>query len=99
MAPLVLTLVVLTLPLSSMWAAQAVKNSFESERNPSKPRPLFAKMTTEGSTKFGTHGSMANTLVSNHHLSPDQLDRLYPDLEAGDAIHVERDFTISSDKA
>lgn len=99
MAPLVLTLVVLTLPLSSMWAAQAVKNSFESDRYPSQPRPLFAKNSTEGSSKSGTQGSMAATLVSKNQLSPDQLDRLYPDLEAGETIQVKRDFTICSEKA
>ncbi|WEW58377.1 pheromone alpha factor receptor [Emydomyces testavorans] len=98
MSPLVLTLVALSLPLSSMWAAQAVKNSFESDRGESQPRPLFANGSSERTYGSGTLGSMAATLVPKRHLTAEQLDRLYPELEAGD-IHVERDFTISSDKA
>ncbi|EEP75387.1 predicted protein [Uncinocarpus reesii 1704] len=96
MSPLSLTLVTLSLPLSSMWAAQAAKNGFEN-KGASDPRPLFARGFSEATHGLGTQPSMAATLVPSRTLTTDQLDKLYPELEAGE-IHVERDFTISSDK-
>ncbi|KMO99950.1 hypothetical protein CISG_05223 [Coccidioides immitis RMSCC 3703] len=92
MAPLVLTLVTLSLPLSSMWAAQAVKNSFEGDnRGPTQQRHLF----TQGSSTAQT--SMASTLVAKRTSSPDHLDRLYPDIDAIE-IRVDRDFTVDIEK-
>ncbi|KMU88355.1 pheromone receptor PREB [Coccidioides immitis H538.4] len=92
MAPLVLTLVTLSLPLSSMWAAQAVKNSFEGDnRGPTQQRHLF----TQGSSTAQT--SMASSLVAKRTSSPDHLDRLYPDIDAIE-IRVDRDFTVDIEK-
>ncbi|KAI1909253.1 pheromone alpha factor receptor [Ophidiomyces ophidiicola] len=95
MPPLVLSLVVLSLPLSSMWAAQATKNSFDAIQGFSEPRPLFGPGSEK--TKTTTQGSMAMN-IPKRQLTADQLDRLYPELETGE-IHVERDFTIRSDTA
>lgn len=96
----VLTLVAVSLPLSSLWAAAATRHSFETV-NSSRQHHLWTgashNTNTPNDNPKGNPSSQSITARANSTaptLTPEQLDRMYPELETGNGISVERKFSI-----
>ncbi|KAK2786719.1 hypothetical protein FQN52_007727 [Onygenales sp. PD_12] len=85
-----LTIMAISLPLSSLWAAATIKHTIETAN--STPHQYLWPSSRNNSvvveSKPGSFSGQATTVrsggsVAASSLSPDQLDRLYPELEAG----------------
>lgn len=100
----ILTLVVISLPLSSLWAAAVLhsRQSPSSDRAGSRPKPweiLVSDSAASASIESAARPfPMASKILSSSsEAAPaDNVDLLYPDLESGSAIAVQRDFSVES---
>ncbi|KAL1999686.1 hypothetical protein VTN02DRAFT_4160 [Thermoascus thermophilus] len=98
----VLTLVAISLPLSSMWAASALHSQSESTGDSTERRKLwnpFSSLSSDASRQWSIFKNSSSTVthirsVSRANLTT--LGRLSPDTEAGKGIGVHRDFSVSS---
>lgn len=98
----VLTLVAISLPLSSMWAASALHNQSESAGDSIERRKLwnpFSSFRTDTSRRWSIFKNSSSTVTHISSVSRSNstmLDRLYHDVEAGKGIGVHSDFSVSN---
>ena len=98
----VLTLVAISLPLSSMWATAALENSHDTTDS----GKFWASSSSNSSRQYTaplgtshTECSLPGSLTHPKPMSATDIDRhrnMYPDLEAGDVIQVDRQFSVAS---
>ncbi|PGH23063.1 hypothetical protein AJ80_02836 [Polytolypa hystricis UAMH7299] len=94
----VLTAVVISLPLSSLWASAATKHSFETVNStPHRhlwPSPTPQTNTSDRSRQNSTIQPSISTRFGS--TSQDPVDRLYPELEDGYEAKTERNSSLAS---
>lgn len=102
----ILTLLALSLPLTTLWSAAAVRHGHNHNHGSgrhfwggSSEKSLFDHNKTSG----GSFSHPTSTLIGSMQgpkkiKSADHFDRLYPDLHDTGKITVERNFSISSNR-
>ncbi|KAL1963098.1 hypothetical protein VTN77DRAFT_8744 [Rasamsonia byssochlamydoides] len=103
----IFTLVVISLPLSSLWAAAALRSKecpVGSGSGYGSGRKLW-NVLLSGSTSSTRNDSVARPLQLAAQCVPsstpptDHMDLLYPELESGNLIAVQHDFTVENSQS